>query len=252
MSTNTSVNQGGAEIFPKNRSAHISAEKSIPTRFASAARLRLAAISLALAGILFVLYPAIRPFSDEVTLQGAAAFASPQWILAHVLAILGFILMCMGVLGLYLSLQKTRVERGTLWGLVLSWLGVGLTLPFYGAEVFALHAIGQQALSQNDAAVLSLANQIRFGPGFIMIVTGLLLLGVGSILVAREIWKSQILPKWSGIPFALGFALYIPQYAASQPVRVAHGLLLAAGCVWIAAGMWRQSSLTGEENENAR
>ena len=39
-------------------------------------RIRLAAISLTLSGIFFVLYPVIRPFSDESSLQGAEAFAS--------------------------------------------------------------------------------------------------------------------------------------------------------------------------------
>jgi hypothetical protein len=211
----------------------------------SAIRVRLAALSLAVSGLLFVLYPAIRPFSDETSLQGARAFASPQWILAHVLAILGFILMTLALLGLYFVLQETSVERSSLWGLVLSWIGVGLTLPFYGAEVFGLHAIGQAALIQNNPALLDLANQVRFGPGFYVIITGLLLLAVGGIIVAVAIWKSQLLPKWSGVPFALGFLLYIPQYVATQPVRVAHGLLIFAGCLWIAVGMWQHSNAKG-------
>jgi uncharacterized membrane protein len=199
---------------------------------------RLGALALAISGLFFVLYPAIRPFSDEASLQGAAAFASPQWILAHTLAILGFILLTLGIFALYLMLQTSNVERPALWGLIISWLGVGLTLPFYGAEVFALHAIGQQALSQQNAALLSLANQTRFGPGFIMIITGLILLALGAILIAVAIWRSKSLPKWSGVPFALALVLYIPQFVASQPVRVAHGLLLATGCLWIAMEMW--------------
>jgi hypothetical protein len=40
-----------------------------------AARVRLGAAAFAIAAVLFVLYPAIRPFSDETTLQGAAASA---------------------------------------------------------------------------------------------------------------------------------------------------------------------------------
>jgi hypothetical protein len=66
----------------------------------------------------------------------------------------------------------------------LSWIGVGLTLPYYGAEVFGLHAIGQEAVRQHSSALLALANAVRFGPGFIVIVVGLGLLAVGSILVA--------------------------------------------------------------------
>ena len=211
-----------------------------------AVRVRLAALSLVLSGIFFVLYPAIRPFSDEASLQGARAFASPQWILAHVLAILGFILMTLALLGLYFILQKTPVERRALWGLVLSWVGVGLTLPFYGAEVFGLHAIGQAALNQNNASLLDLANQVRFGPGFYVIFTGLLLRAIGGIIVAVAIWNSKILPKWSGVPFSLGFTLYIPQFVATQPIRIVHGLLIAAGCLWIAIGMWQQTNPNGD------
>jgi len=102
-------------------------------------------------------------------------------------------------------------------------------------------------VSQQNPALLDLANQIRFGPGFAIIIIGLLSLAVGAILVALAIWKSHMLPKWSGIPIALGFALYIPQYVASQPIRVAHGLLIAVGCIWIAAAMWQTSSAAGRE-----
>src|SRR5207253_11363369 len=66
-----------------------------------ASRVRLGAASFAIAGVLFLLYPAIRPFSDETSLQGAAAFASTAWIVAHVLAMLGFILVTLGLLSVY-------------------------------------------------------------------------------------------------------------------------------------------------------
>ena len=208
---------------------------------------RVGALSLAVSGILFVLYSLIRPFLDEASLQGAEAFASPAWILAHTLAVLGFILLIWGMFNIYVILHRTSVERIILWGLGLSWLGVGLTLPFYGAEVFGLHAIGQAAVQQQNTDLLDLANQIRFGPGFTVIIVGLLSLAVGAILVSVAIWRSDSLPKWSGVPLALGFALYIPQYVASQPIRIAHGLLIAVGCLWVAAGMWHESSLTGGE-----
>jgi hypothetical protein len=88
-------------------------------------RIRLAAVSLALSGIFFVLYPAIRPFSDESSLLGAEAFASFSWVLAHSLA-KAFVLLSLGLLGLYIRLQKTPVERRAIQALVLSWIGVGI------------------------------------------------------------------------------------------------------------------------------
>jgi hypothetical protein len=234
------INANSRNIRAEQTRTVMAAKNSMP--------IRLAAIAMALSGILFVLYPTLRPFSDEVSLQGARAFASSNWILAHVFAILGFMLAALGLLGLFIAFQESKVGRLTLWGLVISWIGVCLTLPFYGAEVFGLHAIGQEAVRQQSPALLELANQIRFGSGFIMIVTGLLLLGIGAVLIAVAIWKSGSTPKWSGIPFALGFLLYIPQYAASQPVRVMHGILLAAGCIWISAGLW-QLQISSEQSQ---
>src|SRR5438034_3412260 len=104
---------------------------------ASPSRVRLGSLSLALSGILFLLYPALRPFSNEASLQGAEAFASPFWVLAHMLAVVGFILLALGLLGLHSALQNTTVERLMFVALVLTWIGVGFTLPYYCAEIFA-------------------------------------------------------------------------------------------------------------------
>jgi hypothetical protein len=205
-------------------------------------RIRLAAVSLAVAGVLFVLYPAIRPFSDEVSLQGAQAFASSAWIAAHMLAMVAFVLVELGLLGLYLALQATAAERPAYWALVVSLLGIGLTLPFYGGEAFGLHAIGQEAVKEQNAALVSLAGVVRSGPALVMFGVGLLLLALGAIIAAIAIWRSGALPRWSGVPFALGFALYIPQFFGTQPLRVAHGILVAIGCLWIAVSLWRRSA----------
>jgi hypothetical protein len=204
-------------------------------------RVRLSAASLLLAGIFFVLYPALRPFSDEASLQGAAAFGSPRWLMAHMLAMVAFTLLPVGMLGLHRPLEKTAAERSSFWALVLTMVGIGLTLPFYGGEAYGLHAIGQAAINQQNAALIDLAAVIRSGPGLIMFLTGLLVLAIGAIVAAVAIWKSGLFPKWSGIPYAIGIGLYIPQFFGSQPLRVAHGLLVAAGCLWIAVELWTQS-----------
>jgi hypothetical protein len=219
-----------------------SVQYSEPIHPTSTARVRLGATALGLAGILFVLYPAIRPFSDETSLQGAAAFASTEWLLAHILGMLGFTLVGLGLLGLHITLRETRSERLAFGAVVVGWLGIGLTLPYYGGEAFGLHAIGQEALKQHSAALVSLADVVRGGPQEVMFGVGLLLIAVSAIMVAIAIWRSGVLPRWSGVPFALAFALYIPQFFGNQPIRVAHGLLVAIGCLWIAVSMWRKSN----------
>jgi len=198
-------------------------------------RMRLTALSLAIAGVCFVLYPAIRPFSDESTMQGAEAFATSSWLLAHSLAMVGFILLILGLLGLYIQLRKTTAESLGITALVVTWIGISLTLPYYGAETFSLHAVGQEAVRQNSVDLLvTLTNSIRFGEGVWFFGFGLLAIAVGTVLFAIAIWMSGILTKWSGIPLAVGFALFIPQFFTPQLIRVGHGLLVLVGC-WLMA-----------------
>ncbi|ABN56795.1 MULTISPECIES: hypothetical protein [Methanoculleus] len=198
-------------------------------------RTLLAALSLAVAGACFFAYPAIRPYTDETSLAGAGAFASPAWLLSHTLAIVGFILLVLGLLGLYDILRETKAEPRALAALVLTWVGVGLVLPYYGAETFALNAVGRQALQQNSIDLLvTLTDAIRFGEGVWLFGAGLLALAAGSILFATAIWRSGTFPRWSGIPLALGFALFLPQFFTPPAVRIAHGLLVMVGC-WLVA-----------------
>jgi hypothetical protein len=204
-------------------------------------RLRLSAFALIIAGVLFFLYPALRPFSDEVTLAGAEAFGAANWLAAHMLAMVAYTLLPLGFLGLYMILQDTPSERSGFSALIFSMLGIGLTLPFYGGEAYGLHAIGKEALRQGSADILRLAGVVRSGPGLYMFLLGLLLLGIGAIIAASAIWKSGKIQKWSGVPLALGFALYIPQFFGTQPLRIAHGLLVAFGCIWLAVILFKQS-----------
>ena len=54
--------------------------------------------------------------------------------------------------------------------------------------------------------------------------------------------------RWSAVPLAALIALDIPQFAAEQPIRVVHGLLLAAACILLAWTAARPASASrGEE-----
>jgi hypothetical protein len=207
-------------------------------------QMRLAtAACLVIAGLFFVLFPVVRPFFDESSIEGARELASNQWMVAHSLGIGGFILLSLGFLGLYLHLHDTRVERWALRGFVLCLVGTGLTLPFFGAEAFGLQVIGSAAIDQNNTALIPLVNQVRFGPGIAFIVGGLICVAAATIVMAAVVWKSQALPKWSGIPLAAGFAVYTPQLQGDpsfQAIRIAVGILILIGCCWLAWGIVRR------------
>jgi len=205
-------------------------------------RYRLAAAALAAAGAGFAIYPAVRPFSDETSLRGATAFASARWLVAHSTAMIAFVLLALGLSGVAAALQATAAARRARLGAVLAAAGAGLTLPYYGAEAFGLHAAGQQALRRGDAQLLtSLTSAIRWQQGIWFITAGLLLVAAGAIIIAWAIWASRSPARYAGIPLAAGFALYLPQFTADQPVRVAHGLLIAAGSLLLAWNLVRRT-----------
>jgi hypothetical protein len=57
---------------------------------------------------------------------------------------------------------------------------------------------------------------------------GLVTMGVAAIMVALRLRTT------ASILFAAGFALFLPQFFTPPAARIAHGVLLAAGCVWLA------------------
>lgn len=201
---------------------------------------RLTAAAYATGGLLFLLYPAIRPSGDD-----AAAMASTAWVTGHAAAMIGFILLGLGALGLHQVLG----DRLSLRAAVVTWIGAGLTLPYYGAEDFGLNVIARRSLRDGAPALMELAEEFRYGPVAVtMFAGGLVLLGVGTVMAALAIWRSGTLPRWSGVPLALGFALFIPQFFGPYPLRVAHGALILVGGLWTAAALWRSGSLAGRQS----
>lgn len=196
---------------------------------------RLGAPALALAGALFVLYPAVRPWHDESTVDGAiASMSSGAWVASHLFAMIGFILVPLALLALRGVLAGSRSERLALTAAITTWIGAGLTLPYYGAEDFGLHEIA----SSPDAFridLLAVVEAVRMNPvAATTFVLGLLALGAGAVMAAMAVWRSGVLARHSAIPFAVGFALFIPQFWAPAAIRIAHGVLVGAGCAWLA------------------
>jgi hypothetical protein len=204
----------------------------------SATRIRAGAAALAAAGVLFLAYPALRPWHDEGTVAGAtASMSSTAWVAAHFFAMLAFILVPLGLLALRAALASTRTEPLALTTAVLAWIGSGLVLPYYGAEDFGLHAIAGAAGPK--AGLLSLVHAVRYQPLAVTIFgMGLLLLAAGAIMAAIAVWRSHVLPRASAILFAAGMALFLPQFFGPAAVRIAHGILLAAGLLILAAALW--------------
>jgi hypothetical protein len=107
-----------------------------------------------------------------------------------------------------------------------------MVLPYYGAEAFALHALG---LRSSGEALAAAADAVRNGPVQLAVFgVGLLLFAVSAVLVALR-------GRALALPFAVAMVLFLPQFFLPPALRIAHGVLLGVGCVLLAIAVRRQS-----------
>ena len=185
-----------------------------------------AAALLGAAAVLFAVYPALRPYSSETGVEGARAFASTAWTASHLCGIAGFVVLSQvtGRIGL------PRVGAG------LVSLGATLVLPYYGAEVFGVGAVGRSALTGGD---LGLADDIRYGGAAVALFAGgLVVMAVGGVLLGIALWRRSA--RAAGVLLAVGLVLYLPQFWFPPAGRVLHGVVLAAGLLLLALHVARR------------
>ncbi|WP_278261125.1 hypothetical protein [Nocardia sp. AG03] len=214
----------------------------------SAGRSRWSTTAFAIAAVLFLGYGILPPRADETTLAGAEAWASTGWLVGHLAAGIGFILYTLGLLGIYLTVRATRAEPIALRATVIAWIGAGVTLLYYGAEVYGLRALGTRAVAEQNPALLGIGEDFRYDPtAATLFALGLGLLAVGAVLAAVAVWRAGTLPRAAAVVQAVGFTLLIPQFFTPQPVRIAHAVLLAVGLLWLA---WSMSVARSREVES--
>ncbi|GHH75983.1 hypothetical protein [Promicromonospora soli] len=192
------------------------------------------------AGLLFLLFPLLRPWPDEsvATTHLATAFASDRWVVSHLCGILGLGLLAPALLGLRTVLADAAgvgVGAAT-WALITAWAGAGCAALYFGAEIFGIRTIAEAALRENDLGLLAEVEVLRMQPWAVALFgVGLLLIAVAGVLVAIAFWRSgAVHTRWAGIPLGIGLVLVLPQFFGGPEPRIAHGFLVAAGCVLIA------------------
>lgn len=203
-------------------------------------RIRLGAAALGLAGVMFVLYPVLRPWRDETTAAGAtAAMGSTAWVASHFFAMIGFILAPLGLLALAKLVAGTRAQSAAGIAFVTTWIGAGLVLPYYGAEDFGLHTAAKWGVPD----LVEFSEALRYnGLAVTMFGAGLILLAVGGILTGVAAWRSGVLAKATGLAYAVGMALFLPQFFTPAAVRIGHGIVLGIGAIVLAVAVYRAAA----------
>ncbi|HIZ96979.1 MAG TPA: hypothetical protein H9805_00195 [Candidatus Janibacter merdipullorum] len=196
----------------------------------------------AASGLLMAGHLLLRPYGDapsSTSPEAAAAFASPWWVVAHLAGALALVQLARVGLRIddLLSTSTTMIARWS--GLA----GVALSLPYYGAETFGLHAIGRAGV--DDPAVLGLVDEVRNHPSALTTFgVGLLLLAVSGLATATA-WRGAVrserwaTPAWAAWPLAVGALLLLPQFFLPPAGRTAFGVAWAAAALILAVAAHR-------------
>jgi hypothetical protein len=216
--------------------------------------LRSGAVALAVSALLFAAFPLVRPFfrldvfSPTLAAVASGPLASTPWVVAHFVLAVAFALLPLGLLAVASALADdpagARARRGAMLGIA----GLGLVVPAVGVETFAIPVIGRLYLDGVSGVAPALA-QIYRGPMTLVMLVGLLVLALGTVDLARAIWRSGSLPRWAGVALAAGLALWLP--LLPRPIRIADGLTIGLGGVWLASGIWRKGSARAAADEPA-
>lgn len=195
-------------------------------------------------GILMAAYLITRPYGDQSSdpAEVASAFASLWWVVSHIfglLAIAQFGRLAQRLNDLAPSAGEGRSSMPRR-ARTVAMVGAILVLPYYGAETFGLHAIGQQYLAEPDPATLAMADVVRNQPAALtMFGAGLLLLAVSGVMVALA-WAKVSGGSRAAWPLGIAMALLLPQFYLPAAGRIAFGIAyLICAVVFVVAVLRR-------------
>ena len=165
----------------------------------------------------------------------AAYVTTSQFLLSHLLgSIVGAAIGSIGVIGLMLYLQDTKVAGRAITGMVATVTGNTLTSAIFGVAAFAQTAMGRMYLSGEQNA-LDFYNQVYAGPLFATAIVSLLLFIIGGVFTGIAIAASGRLPRWAGWVYAItttGFVLSNFLFPVGQSVMSALLLLATIVIAW--------------------
>lgn len=211
---------------------------------------RWTAVAFAVAGVLWALFPLLRPWADKVPVSSdlAAAWASDAWVFAHLFGIAALGLLAPALLGLQHLLATASGGRGAsllTWATALAWIGAAGASLYYGAEMFGIRAFAEASVRRGDASLLDEVQVLREQPmAVVLFGVGLLLIGAAGVLVSIAMFRAGMPLAWTGVVFAAGLVLVLPQFFTPPAMRTAHGVLFGVGCLLVAFAVTRLRSRT--------
>jgi hypothetical protein len=167
----------------------------------------------------------------------AAYVTTNQFLLSHLLnSIAGAAIGSIGVIGLMLYLQDSKVVGKAITGMVATVAANTLTSSIFGVAAFAQPAMGRAFLAGQENA-LDFYNQVYAAPLFVTAFVSLLLFIVGGVFTGMAIAASERLPRWAGWVYAVttvGFVLSTFLLPVGQSVTSALLFVATVAVAWSA------------------
>lgn len=182
-----------------------------------------------------------QPDPDTHYEEWARFVTTDRYVLGHVFGTgLGLLLAVFGTFALGVWLSRSRAGRLGLVAMVLTVFGTGTFLLLTGVSAFTVPWEGQAYLAGMEGLSdlpPSFADRL-FGALFL---AAIVLPFLGHVLLGIAVWRSEVLPRWSGAlwvaaqvsMYVLGLAYAVATGVQSTPPTVPAGALLA-----VVAGGW--------------
>ena len=191
-------------------------------------------VALIAAAVLMVVATLLHPRRETATTIVAS---EPRLVAAHVAYTVAWLLVLLGLPGLYAA------QRGQMGPLGL----VGFLTAFAGTYLIAVtgnFGFLAPVLAKQSPAVLDSINQ--YVP--VVIINGLaaILFMIGYVLFGVAMIRTAALPRWSGVLVALGAPAHLLGFGIAQlvstaawPIAILGSVSLGAGLAWPGYRLWR-------------
>jgi len=139
----------------------------------------------------------------------AAYVTTTSFLLSHLInSITGAAIGSIGVVGLMLYLQDSKVAGRTITGMVATVVSNTLVSAVFGLAAFAQTAMGRMFLAGEQNA-LAFYNQVYNGTLFGTAFVALLLFMIGGVSIGSAIAACGFFPRWAGWVYALSIVGFV-------------------------------------------
>jgi hypothetical protein len=197
-------------------------------------------VGLPLYGAL-TLWSSLTPQPDPATEYEAWTnfVTTNEYVVGHLIGSgIGLIAGVFGTVALGAYLTRGRSPALGLWGMVIATLGAMLFLMPMGVSTFSAPAEGFAFLASGERAA-ELAPSLSAQLFAITFLSVIVLSLIGNIILGIAVWRSGILPRWTGVlwaaapllmyVFGIIYALVIGVQSTPPTVPLGAALLVVAG-----------------------